>query len=158
MKALLALAATAAVLSATPAASQQVPGPYGAPVTLEQARGVVAAARAEAARQNFTMSFAVVEPSGELVLFEKMDGTQYASTGVALDKARSAAGFRRPTKAFSDAIAAGRTAILSLNGAVAIEGGVPIVSGGRVIGALGVSGGTSEQDGQVAAVGVATVR
>ena len=148
----------AVLVTAAPAAAQQIPGPYGAPVTLEQARRIVTAAEAEARRQNFMMSFAVVEPSGALVLFEKMDGTQYGSTQVAQDKARSAALFRRPTKAFSDAVAGGRTAILSLDGAVAIEGGVPIVSGGRVIGALGVSGGSSEQDGQVAARGVTAVQ
>ena len=143
---------------AAPAAAQQVPGPYGPPVTLAQAERVIDAARAEAARRGFTMSFAVVDPAGELVSFGKMDGTQNASTAVAQAKARSAAGFRRPTKAFSDAVAAGRTAILTLPGAIAIEGGVPIQAGGRVIGALGVSGGSSEEDGQIAAARLAALR
>ena len=150
--------AAAVLLTATTASAQQVPGPYGPAVTLEQARGIVAAGRAEAQRQKFMMAFAVVDPSGDLVAFEKIDGTQTGSIEVAQDKARSAAAFRRPTKAFSDAVASGRVAILTLKGAVAIEGGVPIVSGGRVIGALGVSGGTSEQDGQVAAVALQGVR
>jgi len=154
----LTIAAAAAVTLAAPAAAQQVPGPYGQPVSLEQARGIIAAGRAEARRQNFMMAFAVVDPSGDLVAFEKMDGTQTGSVEVAQDKARSSAAFRRPTKAFSDAVASGRVGILTLLGAVAIEGGVPIVSGGRVIGALGVSGGTSEQDGQVAAVALQGVR
>ena len=152
------LAVLAAAVCVAPAAAQQIPGPYGPSVSLEQARGIVAAGRAEARRQNFLMAFAVVDPSGDLVLFEKMDGTQTASIEVAADKARSAAAFRRPTKAFADSVAAGRVAVLSLKGVVAIEGGVPIVSGGRVIGALGVSGGTSEQDGEVAAVALRGVR
>jgi uncharacterized protein GlcG (DUF336 family) len=98
------------------------------------------------------MAFAVVDPSGQLVLFEKMDGTQYGSVIVAQEKARSAALFKRSTKAFSDAVAAGRVAVISLPGALPIEGGVPIIVKGRIIGALGVSGGTSEQDGEIAAV------
>jgi uncharacterized protein GlcG (DUF336 family) len=152
------LAAAVLLTVSAPAAAQQIPGPYGPSVTLEQARGIVAAGRAEARRQDFLMAFAVVDPSGDLVMFEKMDGTQTASVDVAADKARSAAAFRRPTKAFADSVASGRVAVLSLRGVVAIEGGAPIVSGGRVIGALGVSGGTSEQDGQVAAVALQGVR
>ena len=154
-----ALAVTALILSLSKdVAAQQTPGPYGPAVSLAQVERIIDAARAEAARRNFTMSFAVVDPAGELVSFEKMDGTQNGSTEVAQAKARSAARFRRPTKAFSDALAAGRTAIVTLPGAIAIEGGVPIVAGGRVVGALGVSGGSSEEDGQVAAVGLAALR
>ena len=144
--------------AAAPASAQQIPGPYGPAVTLAQAERIIAAARAEATRRSFTMSFAVVDPAGELVSFEKMDGTQNASTEVAQAKARSAARFRRSTKVWSDSLAAGRTTILTLPGAVAVEGGVPILAGGRVVGAIGVSGGTSEEDGQVAAVGLAALR
>lgn len=140
------------------AAAQQIPGPYGPAVTLAQAERVITAARAEAARRRFTMTFAVVDPAGELVSFEKMDGTQNASTEVAQAKARSAARFRRSTKVWSDSIAAGRTAILSLPGVLAIEGGVPILANGRVVGALGVSGGSSEEDGQIAAAALAALR
>jgi uncharacterized protein GlcG (DUF336 family) len=154
-----AAAAGAAALSLAAAASAQtVPGPYGPPVGLDQARGVVAAAEAEARRQGFTMAFAVVDPSGQLVAFARMDGVQTGSITVAQDKARSAALYRRPSKAFADAVAAGKLGVLGLHGAVAVEGGVPLVAEGRVIGALGVSGGSSEQDGQVAGVGVAAVR
>jgi uncharacterized protein GlcG (DUF336 family) len=127
-------------------------------VGLDQARAAVAAAEAEAKRQGFTMAFAVVDPSGDLVAFARMDGVQTGSITVAQDKARSAALYRRPSKAFAEAVAAGKLGVLGLHGAVAVEGGVPLVSGGKVIGALGVSGGSSEQDGQVAAVGVAAVR
>jgi uncharacterized protein GlcG (DUF336 family) len=158
-KSVVAAAAGAAVLLAASAAgSQTVPGPYGPPVGLDQARAAVAAAEAEAKRQGFTMAFAVVDPSGDLVAFARMDGVQTGSITVAQDKARSAALYRRPSKAFAEAVAAGKLGVLGLHGAVAVEGGVPLVSGGKVIGALGVSGGSSEQDGQVAAVGVAAVR
>lgn len=139
------------------APAQQMPIPYGAPISLEQARNIVASARQAADQRRFSMAFAVVEPGGQLVLFEKMDGTQYGSEVVAQEKARTAARFKRPTKAFSDAVAAGRVAVLSLPGAVAIEGGVPIVIGGRIVGALGVSGGTSEQDGEIAAVALSAI-
>lgn len=157
-----ALAATL-LLTAAPAAAQPAPSPpppvrYGPAVTLAQAERIIDAARAEAARRGFAMVFAVVDPAGDLVSFEKMDEAQNGSVGVAQAKARSAALFRRSTKAFSDAVTAGRVAILGLEGAVAIEGGVPILSGGRVIGALGVSGGSSEEDGQVAAVALAALR
>ena len=145
------LAVVGAVVLAAPAAAQQSPAPYGAPVTLDQAKTIVAAAEQAARSRNFTMAFAIVEPSGELVLFHKMDGTQYGSEHVAREKARTAARFKRSTKAFADAIAGGRQAVLSLPGVVAIEGGSPILINGRIVGAIGVSGGTSEQDGEVAA-------
>lgn len=146
-------------LGAIPATApaQQMPNAYGAPVSLEQARAIVAGARQAAGQRRFSMAFAVVEPGGQLVLFEKMDGTQYGSEVVAQEKARTAARFKRPTKAFSDAVAAGRVAVLSLPGAVAIEGGLPIVLQGRIVGALGVSGGTSEQDGEIAAIGLSAI-
>lgn len=145
------LALAGAIVLAAPLGAQQSPAPYGAPLTLEQAKTIVAAAERSAHARNFTMAFAVVEPSGELVLFQKMDGTQYGSDLVAREKARTAARFKRSTKAFSDSVAAGRNAVLSLPGVVAIEGGAPILINGKIVGAIGVSGGTSEQDGEVAA-------
>jgi uncharacterized protein GlcG (DUF336 family) len=98
------------------------------------------------------MAVAVVDPAGDLVYFEKMDETQNGSVDVAIDKARSAARFKRPTKAFQDALATGGEGwrVLRLKGAVPIEGGVPIVIDGKIVGAIGVSGGTSQQDGQCA--------
>ena len=148
----LRMAALLCGMVAAAAPAQQLPNPYGAPIALDQARQIVARARSEATRRNLSLAFAVVEPGGQLVLFEKMDGTQYGSEAVAQAKARTAAHFRRPTKAFSDSVAAGRMAVLSLPGVVAVEGGVPILIGGRIVGALGVSGASSEQDGEVAAV------
>ena len=151
--------ATALCLASLPttASALQDPVLYGAPVELKQARQIVDSARKAAGERRLTMAFAVVDPSGQLVLFEKMDGTQYGSIVVAQEKARSAALFKRPTKAFSDAVTAGRVAVISLPGALPIEGGVPIVAQGRIIGALGVSGGTSEQDGEIAAAALATL-
>lgn len=152
------LAAASAIAFAAPAAAQQVPVPYGTPISLGQAQAIIAAAERSALAHNFTMAFAVVEPSGELILFQKMDGTQYGSELVAREKARTAARFKRSTKVFSDSIAGGRNAVLSLPGVIAVEGGVPIVMNGRIVGALGVSGGTSEQDGEVAAAALLGVK
>lgn len=157
----LALASSAA-LAQTPAAPVAAPArapapPIGAPLSLEQARAAMAAAMAEARRSNFAMAIAIVEPSGALVAFERMDGTQYGSLEVAQDKARSAAWFRRPTAVFDQAVSGGAAELLSLRGAVAIEGGVPLVVGGRLVGAIGVSGASSQQDGVVAAAGAAAL-
>lgn len=143
------------VVGAT-AAAAQTPGGYGPPVTLAQAKQAAAPALAEAQRNNWAMAVAIVDPAGNLVYFEKMDGTQNGSVSVALDKARSAALFKRPTKAFQDTLAAGGDGlrILALGGAVPVEGGVPLVVQGQIVGAIGVSGGTSPQDGQCAQAGV----
>ena len=135
--------------------SPDAPQPYGAPITLEAAKTVAKPALAEAARNNWTMAVAVVDGAGDLVYFEKMDATQAGSVTVAIDKARSAARFKRPTKAFQDMLAAGGEGwrVLGLEGAVPVEGGVPIVVEGKIVGAIGVSGGTSPQDGQCARAG-----
>lgn len=145
------LGAVAAITLVSAAGAQQLPVPYGGPITLEQAKTIVSAAEQSAQSRNLTMAFAVVEPSGELVLFHKMDGTQYGSDLVAREKARTAARFKRSTKVFSDTVAGGRNAVLVLPGVIAIEGGTPIFINGRIVGAIGVSGGSSEQDGEVAA-------
>ncbi len=136
-------------------ARAQMPNAYGASITLQDAKAAAAPAVAEARKNNWTMAIAIVDPAGNLVYFEKMDGTQTGSVSVALDKARSAALFKRPTKAFQDVVAAGGDGLrlLGLNGAVPIEGGIPIVKGGNIVGAIGVSGGTSAQDGQCAKAG-----
>src|SRR3990167_1537263 len=133
--------------------------PYGAPITLDMARRGAAAALAEARRNQWTMAVAIVDPSGGLVYFEKMDDTQNGSAVVAQAKARSAALFKRPTKAFQDAVAAGDDGlrVLGLEGAVPVEGGVPLVSDRRIVGAVGVSSGTSQQDGVCAKAAVEAV-
>jgi len=133
----------------------QMPNPYGAPISLEHAKKVAAPALAEAAKNNWTMAVAVVDTGGNLVYYEKMDNTQLGSATVAIDKARSAALFKRPTKAFQDALAAGGDGlrILRLQGAVPVEGGIPLMVEGKIVGAIGVSGGASSQDAQCAKAG-----
>jgi uncharacterized protein GlcG (DUF336 family) len=134
---------------------------YGAAIQLEPAKRAASAALAEARKNGWAMAVAVVDTAGDLVYFEKMDDTQTGSVDVARAKARSAARFKRPTKAFQDALTAtpDGVRILGIDGAVPVEGGVPIVIGENIVGAIGVSGGTSAQDGQCAKAGVdATAR
>lgn len=150
------LAAAAAVcLQFSAAALAQVPQ-YGVNVTLDQARKALAAAQAEARKNAWPVAIAVVDNAGNLVAYERMDNTQTASVLVAQDKAVSAAIYRRPTKAFQDLVAAGGagTRALNLRGASSVEGGLPLVVDGKIIGGIGVSGVTSEQDGAVAKAGV----
>jgi glc operon protein GlcG len=140
-----------------PPAAGPAPVPYGTPITLDQAKKVADAAEAEAKKNNWNMTIAIAEPSGSLVYLRKMDGAPYASLNVAPDKARSAATFRNPTKAFEDRLAAGQTYILTLRGAVPVEGGLPIVVNGRMIGAIGISGASAQADGVVAKAGAAAL-
>jgi glc operon protein GlcG len=134
-----------------------LPG-LGASLTLDQAKQAAAAAAAEAKKNNWIVAIAVVDISGELVYFEKADGTQFASIKVAIDKARSAALYRRPTKVFGDGLAGGNLAILTLTGANAVEGGHPILSGGKLVGSIGVSGVTAAQDGIIARAGAEVIK
>jgi len=158
---LLKSAVTCAVLALSTAAfAQQPPAgtpappppptPYGPPISLEKAKKAVEAAEAEAKKNNWFMAIAVVAPSGDLIHFSRMDNTQFASIKIAQHKARVAATYRRPTKVFQDALAANPANIylLSLDDVVASEGGIPIVEDGKIVGAMGCSGGTSPQDGQ----------
>lgn len=151
--AVLAAALAAAPLSATaqtPApAPAATPMPYGAPIDLARAKVIAAAAEAEAGRNGWWMAVTIVEPTGEVVLTHKMDQTQYGSLDVALGKAKTSARFRRSTADFAAAVKAG-TLNAIFSGALAIEGGEIIVDNGRVIGAIGISGGSPAQDGQVA--------
>ena len=129
---------------------------YGPSIRLESAKQAAAAALTEARRNSWTMVVAVVDIAGELVYFEKMDDSQNGSVKVAVAKARSAALFKRPTKAFQDTLTATDDGlmILGLDGAVPVEGGIPLVIDGLIVGAIGVSGGTSQQDGECANAGV----
>jgi glc operon protein GlcG len=153
-------AALLLAVSVLASAFAQMPNPYGAAIGLENAKKVASPAIAEAAKNNWTMAVAVVDPSGNLVYYEKMDNTQIGSANVAIEKARSAALFKRPTKTFQDALAAGGDGmrILRLQGAVPIEGGIPILVEGKIAGAIGVSGGTAPQDGQCAKAGADAVK
>ena len=156
---LAALLASGMPLGLAATARAQSAPPYGPPVSLEAAKKAAAAALAAVTQNKFVpYVIAIVDPAGRLVFFERMDNAQYGSIRVALDKARSAALYRRPTKVFDDLLAKGRTAILALHGAVPLEGGVPLVSDGKVIGAIGASAGTGPQDGIVAAAGAAAIK
>lgn len=127
-------------------------------LSLEAARNAVAAAEAEARRNSWRVSIAVVDAAGELVAFQRMDEAALTSTAVAQAKARTAARFRRPTRALDSSLTAGRTALLAFEGIMPVEGGVPIVVNGRVVGGVGVSGVTSQQDAQCAQAGANAVR
>jgi glc operon protein GlcG len=133
-----------------------MPEPYGFPVGLEAAKKVAASALTEAETNGWAMAVAIVDTAGDLVYFERMDTTQVGSVAVAIDKAHCAARFKRPTKAFQDMLAAGGDGlrVYGISGAVPVDGGVPIVVDGKIVGAIGVSGGTSAQDGQCALAGV----
>ena len=126
-------------------------------MTLDVAKKLAAAAEAEAVKNKFTMYITIVDDGGLPIYIAKMDDTQIGSYEVSIAKAQSAVNFKRPTKAFEDAVAGGRTAVLKLPGAIPIEGGVPLMADGKIIGAIGVSGGSSAQDGQIAAVAVAAL-
>jgi glc operon protein GlcG len=136
-------------------AQAQMPNPLGGPVSLENARKAAAPALAEAEKNHWNVAVAVVDTGGNLVYYEKMDNTQIGSGNLAIEKARTAALFKRPTKAFQDVLAGGGDGlrILSLKGVVAIEGGIPLVMDGKIVGAIGVSGATSAQDAQCAKAG-----
>ena len=145
-----AFVATAAFAAA---ATAQVPS-YGTAVNLDTAKKLAAAAVIEAKKNNWPVAIAIVDNHGTLVYYEMLDDTQTASANVSIEKARTSAMFRRPSKAFEDAVTGGRVAVLGLTGAMPIEGGLPIVVAGKIIGAIGVSGVTSQQDAQVARAGI----
>ena len=138
----------------------QMPVPYGAPITGDAAKKFAAGALAEARKNKWFMAVAIVDPAGDLVYFEKIENTQGASVTIAVDKARSAARFKRPTKALQDVLAAGGEGLrmLGLHGAVPVEGGLPLLMDGKIVGAIGMSGGTSAQDGQCAKAGAESVK
>jgi glc operon protein GlcG len=146
--------------SALCAVAQTSAPPYGAPIPLERARQVLAAARAEAQKNQWQVAIAVVDAGGHLVAFERMDHTQTGSVVVAIEKAKTSAAFRRPTKALQDTIAAGGDGLrmLALPGATPLEGGLVLIHEGRIVGAVGVSGVTSAQDAQIAQAGVNALR
>lgn len=132
---------------------------YGPAITLEQAKKVLSAAETEARKNDWNVVIAIVDTGGNLVVLQRMDDTQIASITVAQQKAWSAASYRRPTKTFEDTVAAGPAGarVLALHGAMPVEGGLPIVANGKIIGAIGVSGVTSQQDGQIASAGLAAL-
>jgi uncharacterized protein GlcG (DUF336 family) len=134
--------------------------PYGMSIDIETAKTVAAAAIAEARKNNWKMAVAVVDTGGYLVYFEKMQDTQTGSVELAIEKARTSALFRRPTKLFQDGVAAGGEGLrlLRLTGAIPIDGGFPVIKEGKLIGAIGISGGAGDQDGQAAKAGASVIK
>jgi uncharacterized protein GlcG (DUF336 family) len=156
---LAALALTVAAFAQTPPAPPTIV-PYGAPISADVAKKVAGAAIAEARKNNWAMAVAIADTGGYLVYFERMPDTQLGSVEVSIEKAKTAALFRRPTKSFQDTVAGGGEGlrILRLTGAIPVEGGIPIIVDGKLIGAVGASGGSSDQDGRTAQAGAAAMK
>lgn len=155
---LASLAAACSLLMAAPAWAQTGPAPYGAPITIEQAKKAMVAAEAEARKNNWQVVISIVDSGGHLVALERLDA-QTASVDISIGKATTAASFRRPSKALEDSMAPGGSAlrILGVRSATPLQGGVPIVVDGKIIGAIGVSGVLAAQDEQVAMAGAAAL-
>ncbi len=143
----------AACLAAT-AASQPDELPTKKVLSLDVARQVAAAAEKHARENQWNVCIAIVDDGGHLVYFQRMDGTQTGSVVVSQRKAQTAIAFKRPTKVFEEGVAGGRTALVALPGAVPLEGGIPLTVDGQMIGAIGISGVTAQQDGMIAQAGV----
>src|SRR3989449_5360372 len=157
--AVLMLAATTAYAQ-QPAAAPPPPPPYGPAITLEQAKKIVAGAEAEANKNKWNVVISVLDSGGNVVMVHRMDGAQLGSLDVAREKAYSAVAFRRPTKVFSDLVeqGGGNLRLLRLSGASVLEGGIPIVVDGKLIGAVGVSGVTAQQDAQIGRAGIEALK
>jgi glc operon protein GlcG len=158
LKSLTPLVASIAMLGLTPPASAQEQRPgYGPAVNIAAAKKIAAGALAECQKNKWNVAVAIVDPHGGLVYYERMEDTQTASYDIAILKARAAATYRRTTRVFADVIAKSGPAIMTLPGAIASPGGVPIFVDGKVIGAAGVSGVTGDQDEQCAKAGIAAL-
>ncbi len=145
-------------LIASTTMAQQMPNPYGPNINLAMAKRVASAAAEEAAKLKINVVIAIVDTGGQIVYLERFDVVQWGSVKAALHKATCSVQWKRPTKAFEDLIAKGTTTYLTLDDIIAIEGGVPIIQDGKIIGAIGVSGGAAVQDGEVARAGAAMVK
>jgi uncharacterized protein GlcG (DUF336 family) len=154
---LAAVLCVVALFIAGTAFAQQMPNPYGTNVNLAAAKKVAAAAAAKAVEMKINVCIAILDTGGQLVYFERFDVVQWGSIDVAVHKAKASVAYKRPTLALENAIKA-NVAYLTLDGVSAIEGAVPIIEGGKIIGAIGVSGGTAAQDGVVATAGAAVIK
>ena len=154
------VAGPALAQQSSPPAAAAVTPPYGPPITLDQAKRAMAAAELEAAKNSWQVAVTILDSGGNLVMFHKVDNTQLASIGASEGKASTALRFKRPSKALDDAIAAGGAGLrlLAVKDITPLEGGLPVIADGKIIGAIGVSGALSSQDAQVARVGAAAVK
>jgi glc operon protein GlcG len=154
-----AIATAIALFTGVPASAQQPPPAYGPPITLEAAKKAMAAAEAEATKNSWPVAIAILDSTGHMVALQKMDNVQYASIKIAEGKAQTAIDFRRSSKALEDVVAGGGVGLRVLTfGNVLVQGGVPIVVDGKIIGSIGVSGVTSQQDEQIAMAGAAAAK
>jgi uncharacterized protein GlcG (DUF336 family) len=155
MARVLSLLVIPVVLFAATSASAQAPAPYGAAITLDQAKKVMAGAEAEAKKNNWPVVIVILDSGGNLVMLQRLDNTQWGSVDIAKEKARSAVALRRPTKALQDLVGQGGANLRLLNiGYSVLEGGIPIVVDGKIVGSVGVSGVTSQQDAQIGQAGI----
>lgn len=155
MRTLLALLIAVALVFTAAVAVAQAPPAYGTPINLEQAKKVMAGAEAEAKKNNWPVVIVILDPGGQMVMMQRLDNTQWGSIDIAREKARSAVALRRPTKALQDAVAQGGANLRLLAiGYSVLEGGIPIVHDGKIIGSIGVSGVLSNQDAQTAQAGI----
>jgi len=151
----LSIVVATVVLFAAASASAQAPPAYGPPITLDQAKKAMAGAEAEAKKNGWPVVIVILDSGGNLVMLQRLDNAQWGSIEIAKDKARSAVSLRRPTKVFQDLIAQGGANLRLLNiGYSVIEGGIPIMADSKVIGGIGVSGVTSQQDAQIGQAGI----
>src|SRR5580765_4094189 len=155
-----ALILAVSVIVAAVAAHAQAPQPYGPPISLDQAKKAMAAAEAEARKNSWPVAIVIVDPGGNLVMMQRLDNTQFGSNEVARQKAHTAVAFKRPSKVFQDLIAqgGGNLRLLKVDGLTPLEGAVPIIVNGQVVGAIGVSGVQSQQDAQVAQAGADSLK
>jgi uncharacterized protein GlcG (DUF336 family) len=153
----LSLLALALAGSPPPALAQGMPNPYGAPITAELAKKAATTALAEARKNGWMVYATVVDSGGAVAYVERIDGVQYGSAETSLEKARTSVAYKRPSKLIEERIGAGQLQYLRLPGAVPLEGGLPLLVDGKIVGAIGVSGATSAQDGQCARAGAEAV-
>jgi len=138
--------------------SAQMPNPYGVNISLAAAKKIASAAAEEGERISVNAIIAIVDTGGHLVYLERFDKAQFGSIDVAIHKARCSVAYKRPTKAFEEAVTSGKISLLTLDDICAVEGGVPIIQRGKIVGVLGVSGGTVQEDGQIATAGVSVLK
>lgn len=156
---LVAIAFAAFVLTASASSAQTPPPPYGAPISLDVAKKIMAAAEAEAVKNNWQVVITIIDSGGHMVMMQKFDNTQLASIAASEGKAQTSLAFKLPSKALEDAITAGGagTRLLALKNIAPFEGGLPIIIDGKIVGAIGVSGALSPQDAQIARAGLGAV-
>jgi len=138
--------------------SPQMPNSYGLSINLATAKKIAWAAAKEANRIKINAIIAIVDVGGHLIYLERFDKAQFGSIDVAVHKARCSVAYKRPTKAFEEAVNSGKISLLTLDDICTVEGGLPIIQSGKIVGAIGVSGGTSQEDGQIATSGVSALK